>query len=291
MKKSILKNAAKVFRRYGFSLPSLKWRFMVPDNISSIREKLYRKSFRGNKIKGFLFFMLAVGPFPRTNNFKDDIQFLVSNFTLDETQNEAIDEYIKSLKSAYRKKLFDVTYSDRNKLTLKIKDREIVAQRMTYVFPALIEKEPEILTTERYHKCHEKSHMLIYRLEGKNKAIATGTIATVTKDCKFLHSWIEEEESDGSVWWYDFTNNIAMKKEDFYWLYDVKLYERISMMQLEEDDKKLMYLHKNMKFLPKRNIMNDQYFSKLWFSHHDEALKKIDKSLKIVEKKKQTLEK
>ena len=66
---------------------------------------------------------------------------------------------------------------------------------------------------------------------------------------------------EGEIYCYDFTLNIALKKDDYYRLFHTKVFEKISHQQLM-DDRELF-----LKLLAKNSI-----YSKLYLSSREEAL-------------------
>ena len=108
-------------------------------------------------------------------------------------------------------------------------------------------------------KCHSMAMAIAQGLE-ETASVVTGSFYTVTPKARFLHSWVEEE-IDNETYCYDFTFNIALKKEDYYKLFHVIPYEKISAKQLKEDRYTLAKL-----------IAKDETYAKLYLSSRDEAI-------------------
>jgi len=233
--KKILKNTKNVFKRYRSPLLPLFWRFKVPDVISNFKEKMFYKSQKSKSPLNVFRFGYAISFNPKQfRPFEHDVLYLIQNFTLDDVSNSAIEDLRTQMLKIHHNKLSDIKFENRDTIEFSFTDgRKIVAKALTHTTPELKTEYPEITTTERYGKCHEMSTGLAFAF-GENASVVTGKISTMSNLAPFLHSWTELDLPDETIC-IDYTNNITMKKEDYYWLFNAKPYEKITCQQLNDD--------------------------------------------------------
>ncbi len=279
----MLKNFLKVFKRYQNPLLPLKLRYEVPDEITTIRQKLFYKSLKNRNLKGYFLYALSAGLVP-LNMAKEELIQFIANFTLDSTPDEAMEYLKQKLLYVYKKKISSIEWQDRKKVEIVFKGKKMIAKRLNECFSGLAEEHPHILTTERYGQCHWRSIELSQKIQpGENEkvSVVTGSITGFAIDAKILHSWVEIEIEGKPTKVCDFTANVLMDKEDYYQLYSVKPIEKIYSEQIYEDMKIFDSLESN----PKSFVHKDN-FVKLYLSSREECMKKLKKEIQQLDKQK-----
>ena len=278
--KGFVKNFTNLFKRYKSPILPLKLRFELPDQITDTRQRLFYKSIQNRNVKGFFLFMFSVGLAPLNYTKEELIQF-IAGFTLDSYKDEEID-YLKHKILAYHKKqVSSIEYEDRKKVEIVFKGKKMCIRRMSEVFPEIAKKEPDILTKERFGRCHWKSISLSQNFqlyEDYKVSVVTGSTTHFAVNAKILHSWIEIEKEGKETLVCDYTGNLLTNKDSYYELYSVKPIEKIYAEQIEEDMKLFNKLEENSK-----SLVNKDNFIKLYLSSREECMKKLKKEILNIE--------
>lgn len=95
------------------------------------------------------------------------------------------------------------------------------------------EIKADLLSENRYHKCHSNSYKIIERLSIVDQELAylvAGKIrANDTND--FYHSWVEIDSKNVVL---DYNRNIVMNRDKYYKLYGVVALQRTMLQEMEE---------------------------------------------------------
>lgn len=96
----------------------------------------------------------------------------------------------------------------------------IVFTVLDEVYPKLKRIFPELrVQDERFGQCHDKSLDLIQLFEGDTVKLVTGLHGGRAKESRYLHTWIEFVQ-DGVEFAIDYTQNVLMPKDMYYYLED-----------------------------------------------------------------------
>lgn len=253
-----IKNTTNIFKRYRNPFLPLRVRFLYPDKKSNKIQNIIQDRQENNSFINLLRYINATR-FSKIAYLENNIVGLLDRFTDDNISDEEVDEVKnKIIRDFYE--ITDIFYSDRNTINIHLKDRSIIVNRMSFIYPKIAEYHPDILTTDtRVGKCHLMA-MTIARGLSEEAVIATGSMFTVTPRAKYLHSWIEEEINN-ETYCHDFTANISLKKEDYYNLFHIEPYEKITAKQFKEDQPSLLKL-----------VVKNPIYTKLYLSSRDEAI-------------------
>ena len=259
----ILKNTKNIFIRY--KNPYLKPydRFVKPEDKSRKREEIVNAFYANPTFAAYLKYLNAT-KLTRLPYLENNISGLLDRFTDDEVSDEEIAELQASIEKRNAKKIVSITTEGRDKMTITLKDRVIEAERLSHKYPLIAQYHPDILTLKgRKGKCHIMGMTIASGL-GDDVVMATGTMYTTIPTAKYLHTWVEEVDH-GEEYCYDFTYNLALKKQDYYYLFHAVPYEKITAKQLDEDKYKVMKL-----------LDHEPIYTKLYMSSRAEAMKIAD---------------
>lgn len=258
----ILKNTKNVFTRYKNPYVSMERRFVLPERTSRKRENAINKAYESPTFLNILKYINAVG-LRKVKYLENNITGLLDRFTDDKISLDEIKKLEADILARNKKTLKSISYEDRDKMTITLHNgRVIEAERLSHKYPKIAEYYPGILTIDtRKGRCHYMSMAIASGLSDE-AVMATGTMYTTTPRAKYLHTWVEEEDN-GETYCYDFTYNLSLKKEDYYYLFHTLPYEKITAKQYDED------LYQIMKLLDA-----DPIHTKLYMSSRTEALKK-----------------
>ena len=255
----ILKNTKNVFTRYKNPYLSLHNRLIKPDDISARREKDIYTAYENTTLKNILRYMHAKG-LSRLVYLDNNLTGIMDRFTDDNVSDTELNTVIAGVRKRHSKEIKDITMDGRDTMTISLKDRDIVATRLSYVYPKIAEYYPSVLTMEsRKGKCHAMSIAIASGLGDETK-ISTGSMYHLTPRAKFLHSWVEETIDD-TEYCHDFTYNLSLKKQDYYDLFHIKPYEKISASQYKKDVKDVAKL-----------VDQNLAYAKLYLSSREEAI-------------------
>lgn len=255
--KGIVKNFTNIFKRYKNPYLSLDKRFIVPDNKSVELENLYNKSLKSQSFSSLMQYIKATA-FSKVTDTDNAVTVLLDVFT-GNYSDEFFDGFSQFQKDRFPD-ILDIQTEDRNKISITLKDGRVIdATKLSFNYPKIAEYYPEVLDRgARKGNCHTMSTKIASGLD--NAIIATGSIYTILSRAKYLHSWVEEKK-DGDIYCHDFIYNISLKQDDYYSLFHVKPYEKITPRQFVED----------MDAFKKLLFINSTY-SKLYLSSRKEAL-------------------
>ena len=99
-----------------------------------------------------------------------------------------------------------------------------------------LKQDPDIETENRLDNCHEKAVEISRRLREDNEVV-TGYIYGISDKAKYLHSWVEVSLKDGQKFVLDYTKNIMINKEGYYFITHAEPLSRIKSKDMKEDDK------------------------------------------------------
>lgn len=257
--KGTLKNLTNVFKRYRNPYLSLDKRFIAPDRRSDKITDLISESLQDDSFSSFLKYIRAT-KFTKLDNISNLLIYILDIFSDQTISDEDLESFI-DLSIAENPKLLAVDLIGRDQISFKLQNKEFDAQTLSSIYPSLQELFPDILTHKTRHgRCHEMSIGLALNLSD-DAIVATGSIYTISPRAKYLHSWVEEDV-DGETYCRDFTYNISLKQDDYYSLFHIKPYDKISAKQIKAD------YHDIIKLLD-----TDERYSKLYLSSREEALR------------------
>ena len=272
-----LKNIKRIFVRYRNPYQSLERRFRTCELKGKSLENDIISAGENPTLINILKYIRASG-FRKLNMLDNNLLGLLDRFSDVEISEQELNECIEKLRKNFPQDIIDVSCDNRDKLKIQLKDRVIDAETLTHRYPKIAEYYPSALTLEsRKGKCHQMSLAISQGL-GDDCNVVTGSYYTVTPRARFLHSWVEEE-IDNETYCYDFTYNIALKQKDYYKLFHVIPYEKISPAQFREDRELLARL-----------VGKSELYSKLYLSSREEALD-IAKNLPKIDSTEYTKEK
>lgn len=164
----------------------------------------------------------------------------INAFTLEsKTQNEK-GKLLKSLlKHGFAE---SVEYNDE---TIKIKAKNgilIMGTKLSGLIRSLNYEDEYVNKENRHGNCHYKSIKISKSLEMPNDLV-TGYVYGISDKTKFLHSWVEFEVK-GKELVIDYTLNIIMNKEGYYYLQHARPLSRISNEDLVNDDEYIRKFNK-----------------------------------------------
>lgn len=242
-------------------------RFSYPDAKSSKFLIQFKNSMKRN------FFQSLIHPVETTivtsahyDYLKIDIIHFIKLFTM---TSEKTDEVIEDLKNALLKtykEIKNIKYKDRDSCTINLNnDKDIYFQTITSSFNNL-KDYPDLTTSARDKKCHMRSLFLADRITDECYCV-TGTIHNFTSRMKFLHSWVEMEHKD-KLYCIDNNWNAILPKEDYYYLQNPKIIQRISQKRIDEDRNAILYLNDRAR--------EETPYIKLYCTSPDEAIEKYN---------------
>jgi len=232
MKKQ-LKSIKNIFVRYRNPYQSLDKRFRTCEIKSKQFEDDIISAEENTTFLNLLKYIRATG-LKKLNTVDNNILGLLDRFSDNQVTDEELNEFIEKIKQNNPKDIIDISYENRDTVTIQLKDKIIEAETLTHRYPKIAEFYPAVLTLDsRKGKCHQASLAIAQGLSDDCQ-IATGSFYTITPRARFLHSWVEEN-IDGETYCYDFTFNIALKKKNYYSLFHIIPYEKISSSQFRQD--------------------------------------------------------
>lgn len=255
----ILKNTKDIFVRYKNPYLSLHSRLVKPDDISARREEAIYAAYDNVTFTNMLRYLGARG-LSKIVYLDNNLTGIMDRFTDDSVSDTELNTVIAGVRKRHSKEIKDITMDGRDTMTISLKDRDIVATRLSHVYPKIAEYYPSVLTMKsRKGKCHAMSIAIASGL-GDEAMISTGSMYHLTPRAKFLHSWVEETIDD-IEYCHDFTYNLSLKKQDYYDLFHIKPYEKIPASQYKKDVKDVAKL-----------VDTDIAYAKLYLSSREEAL-------------------
>ena len=190
----------------------------------------------------------------------------INSFTLRTERDEEKRRLLENLKKAnFVNKL---SYTD-SLIKMEVCDgTEIRAYKMTGIIPDLKEDDPDIETLKRKGSCHSKS-MSISVSMGIPNDVVTGYIFGFSDKAKYLHSWIEFKDKDREMI-IDYSLNILMNKEGYYYMQHAIPLSRVSNSKLLEDKEIIKKFGKLGYFTDKEYLL-----------YRDEIMKDFEKNKKL----------
>lgn len=158
----------------------------------------------------------------------DTIQHLTNKAT-DGTKREKLIEQLRSY--SIIKKVEEAG----DTIMVRTPQCDIIFVKLTGLLPGL--KEESLETWDRMGRCHTKSIEVSSRLEVFSNDVVTGYIYDISDKAKFLHSWLEFSK-DKKEYVIDYTMNVVMNKEGYYYLRHADPITRINDVDIREDKKK-----------------------------------------------------
>lgn len=150
---------------------------------------------------------------------------------------------------------------DDNNIEIKLIDGIVKAEKFFHAYPNLIGDFPEIITKNRYGKCHMLS-LRFAMLSDVDGQVATGYVAPLARKNKILHSWVETKLNGKDVV-IDFVRGLVFDKESYYYLKNID--NRVEKIDLKTVASESIIIDKLYKTEP--------FFTKIYFSNHRQALK------------------
>ena len=156
----------------------------------------------------------------------------IDSFTLDTSSEKQKKYLLDTLKTEDFTKSLE--YTDSNIKMKTVDGIEIKACKLTKIIPVLKEDE-NIGNEKRRGNCHSMS-IKISKNMGIDNDIVTGYIYGFSDKSKYLHSWVEFNYNDEDLV-IDYTLNIIMNKEGYYYIQHAEPLNRISDKSIIEDSK------------------------------------------------------
>ena len=269
----ILKNARKIFNRYQNRFLSLKYRFVDSNTEAEEFLNMVNRQDERNFIQSLMHPIeaLKVGCSKR-----DMISNYIFCFIKDFTNHAEIDDfYVEKFKN-YIVERFDkiesIVYEDRDYCIINFIDGENFSfQTFTSVFDDAIEMWPDLLSSERNGRCHNRSLCIAVRINAAKVECVTGVVYPFISGAKYLHSWVEILDDDGNVYCIDNNLNAVMSKDDYYKLMHARPFERIDKNEIFQDRDAVNYFIEN-------SCVETPYI-KLYCASRDEGLEKYNEIL------------
>lgn len=92
------------------------------------------------------------------------------------------------------------------------------------------ETKEQLLSKNRYHKCHRNSIIIARSLEEKTTYIVGGKIK-INENDYFNHSWVEIDENNVVI---DFNHNVIMNRDKYYKLFEAKPISKTLSTEMED---------------------------------------------------------
>ena len=263
IKREGMRGIFKAFQRYGNKRLSLDKRFMQPDDKSNQLAKMLDDSLGDKSLVGTLKFFRVC--YLAKHRFKqDDILYTFYEFTSGD--EEGLKTYINHISNMHKT---EVIQHDDRLLAFKVGDKIVQGQKLSKCFPLLQDYFIGLEKGGRVGSCHWDSVRLLQKYSNfEDATLVTGIIQGASSRCKWLHSWVEQK-IDGVECCIDTTFNLLMPKQDYYWLRGVRVLEKLSQKQVEEDGQMIDYLEN-------RDVLN----TKLYCYSRKEAVEKYKKLLR-----------
>lgn len=204
------------------------------------------------------------------------LDFLIDEFTLkDGTKSQMTMENIADDIVKYSKFYKFISFDfEKGQIIIRTTKGTFKANKLTKVFPKLLEKTDYLETDQRHQHCHVDAISLLKNLEDKC-VLATGYVTDSGKFAKYLHSWIEID-IHGEPFVIDTTRNLLMRKRGYYMIYNIDgPVHKISKKAFLKDEPKL-----------KRLTDYNDWFSKLYLANRRQALEVSDILKDLEEKRK-----
>ena len=135
-----------------------------------------------------------------------------------------------------------------------------------------LKDDKDIETRDRKGKCHIKS-MEISLLFGQDNDVVTGYVYGMSDKAKYLHSWVEFKNPNDVEFVIDYTQNIIINKEAYYYIKHAEPLSRISRENLVKDREKI---YNKLNKIGTINI-------KEYLTFRDELFKDMERHKKIFE--------
>lgn len=178
----------------------------------------------------------------------------------------------KLLKKLEKKHIINSFKIDEESLIIDTKEKSIKIKKLSDSFKEL-KDDKDIETEKRMGQCHIKSMEISNALDVENEVV-TGYIFGTSNENKYLHSWVEFKKGEEELV-ADYTKNVLMSKDTYYYLYHCKPLNRIKNKNLIKD---LAYVTKKAKL--------GECSIKEYLVFHDEIMIDLAKNKSIFEKKK-----
>ena len=219
---------------------------------------------------------LFIIPEKRKNQKKDSCEYIrelkirkvIHEFTKKTVSDRKKEKLLKKLE---KKHIINSYKIDGKSLIIETEDKSIKIEKLTDCFEQLRD-DNDIETEDRMGQCHIKS-MVISRALDVDNEVVTGYIFGVSNENKYLHSWVEFKKKE-EEFVADYTKNLLISKDAYYYLYHCKPLNRIKNKNLMKD---LLYITKKAK-LGDCSVKEYLVFS-------DEIMKDLSKNRDIIESK------
>lgn len=196
----------------------------------------------------------------------------INTFTL---EDESIEEKERLLKLLEQADFVEKLKYNASSIRLDTCDgKRVLATRLTHIIPALKIEDSDITSEKRKGQCHEKSIIISKSMDMDNDVV-TGYIYGFSNKAQYLHSWVEMLFNGQEVV-IDYTLNIFMNKEGYYYMQNAKPLSRVSNKSIIEDLKTIKKFDKlgsfNIKeyLLFRDEIMKDFKRNKALFEDDEE---------------------
>lgn len=259
-------NFFKAFQRYGNKNQSLEKRFLKPDDRSTTLSKWFDQSLEKATPVGLVKFWIAC--LPAKIRYKESKAYVfLANYFADASESE---ETVKSAIDVFQRICnCKISVNEKGCAKMEFEKRTVQANRLSDVYPDIAEHFNGMEKGGRRGRCHWDSIALLTGFANfEGATLVNGIVKGATGKIKWFHSWIEQN-IDGIECCIDTTTNLVMPKEDYYYLQGVKVIQKITQTQVEEDKEMLLRLHKNNKFN-----------TKVYCYSREEALERYEKLVK-----------
>lgn len=247
-----------------FLSKSFKELYIVPDEKSEEWDnRLFELGLQGN-IEGLDKHLDAVNEL----YFEErQIYTAINKFTLNTVPKEEKMRLFNMLKNEEFVDELEILGSN---VMIKTKDAKIIASKLSGMIPTLCKEDEDIETERRKGNCHQKS-MKISKSLGVTNDVVTGYIFGYSDKAKYLHSWVEFNFRGRDVV-IDYTLNILMNKEGYYYMQHAIPISRISDKKIREDNETI------------RKFGKVGYFNlKEYLVFRDEIMHDFEKNKKVFE--------
>lgn len=114
-------------------------------------------------------------------------------------------------------------------------DSKLIFMRLTDLFEGLEKQAPDLLTEERYGRCHLNSFLISAGLDLPH-CLCSGLCSNQSNRRQFLHSWVEFNYND-NTYVIDYTHNAVINKSGYYKLFSPEQVVKIDGNQVQADEK------------------------------------------------------
>ena len=167
-----------------------------------------------------------------------DIYTIIQQLTISDAVGEKREELLNRLRKNEKVKS---VRDDGAAVEIETTEGKISFAKLSEVLPGL-KGDKELETWNRMGKCHHKS-MELSESVGMPNDVVTGYVYLISDKTKFLHSWVECNKTRKVPLVADYTLNVLMNRDGYYYLRKAEPLTRVSDQDIKRDQERFSHLN------------------------------------------------